>query len=187
MDEASRILAPLPSAVIVTLARQAAIKAVKRQLQAQGRNIAYMSNREIVALADEYLAQHRHALLAQTRELVCSAPELRELYEREQRQRQRLLERISPNMNSARKPDSQAISPCRNPLEPLPLVIAQEPPHADAPLRLRSLLGLSGNQPANQTGLDRSKRPIAEERPGFAAMHNNSSSMCSVPPSRRAR
>ncbi len=186
MDEASRILAPLPSAVIVTLARQAAIKAVKRQLQAQGRNIAYMSNREIVALADEYLAQHRHALLAQTRELVCSAPELRELYEREQRQRQRLLERISANMNSARRPDSQAISPCRNPLKPLPLVIAQEPPHADT-LTFKVAFGAKRKSTGKPDRLDRSKRPIAEERPGFAAMHNNSSSMCSVPPSRRAR
>ncbi len=124
----------------------AAIKAVKRQLQAQGRKIAYMSQRGIVASADEYLAQHRHALLAETWQRVCSAPELRELYERGQRKRQRLLERISANMNGTRMPDSQAISPCRNPLAPLPLVVAQEPPHADTPLRLRSLLGLSGHQ-----------------------------------------
>jgi hypothetical protein len=98
MDEAIQSIAPQPSFVIVTLARQAAIKAVKRQLRAQGLKPQYMAKREIVGLAEEYLAHHRQALLAQTWERVCSAPELRELYDREQRKRQRLLERISANM-----------------------------------------------------------------------------------------
>jgi len=99
MDEAIGILPPHPSAVIVTLARQAAIKAVKEQLRRQGLKAAYMAKREIVGLAEEYLAHHRQALVAQTWERVCSAPELRELYDREQRKRQRLLERISANMH----------------------------------------------------------------------------------------
>jgi len=101
MDEAIGILPPQPSAVIVTLARQAAIKAVKEQLRRQGLKPAYMAKREIVGLAEEYLLGHRHALLAQTWERVRSAPELRELYDREQRKRQRLLERISANMHNA--------------------------------------------------------------------------------------
>jgi hypothetical protein len=104
MDEAIQNIPPQPSAVIVTLARQAAITAVKEQLRHQGLKLAFMARREIVALAEEYLIEHRDALVAQTWERVCSAPELRELYDREQRRRQRLLERISANLHSA-KPD----------------------------------------------------------------------------------
>ncbi len=66
MDEVIQNIPPQPSFVITGLARQAAIKAVKRQLQAQGRKIATMKRREIVFLVEEYLAQHRDALLAQT-------------------------------------------------------------------------------------------------------------------------
>jgi len=115
MDEAIGILPPHPSAVIVTLARQAAIKAVKEQLRRQGLKPGYLAKREIVGLAEDYLAQHRHALLAQTWQRVCSAPELRELYDREQRKRQRLLERISQNLqhvHNARRPDPQGLSLC---------------------------------------------------------------------------
>jgi len=101
MQEAIQPLPPQFSAVIVTLARQAAIKAVKRQLQAQGLKPQYMAKREIVGLAEEYLLEHRQVLLAQTWQRVCSAPELRELYDREQRKRQRLLERISANLHNA--------------------------------------------------------------------------------------
>jgi len=42
----------------VTLARQRAEKAVKRQLQAQGLKPQHIAKREIVALAGEYLAAH---------------------------------------------------------------------------------------------------------------------------------
>lgn len=59
MDEAIQNIPLQPSAVIATLAKQAAIKAVKRQLQAQGIKLTNMSHREIVILAEEYLAQHR--------------------------------------------------------------------------------------------------------------------------------
>jgi len=61
MDEAARILPPQPSAVIVTLARQAVIKAVKEQLRRQGLKPAYMTKRDIVRLAKDYLVEHRHA------------------------------------------------------------------------------------------------------------------------------
>ncbi len=86
MDEAIQNIPRQPSAVIATLARQAAIKAVKRQLQAQGIKLTNMSHREIVILAEEYLAQHRQTLLAHAWELVCSAPTLRVLYDQEQRE-----------------------------------------------------------------------------------------------------
>ena len=38
--------------------QQAAVKAVKRQLQAQGRKVAHFAHREIVAMAKDYIAQH---------------------------------------------------------------------------------------------------------------------------------
>jgi hypothetical protein len=40
------------------VAQQAAVKAVKRQLQAQGRKVAHFAHREIVAMAKGYIAQH---------------------------------------------------------------------------------------------------------------------------------
>jgi hypothetical protein len=89
MDEATPILPLQPSRVIAVLARQAAIKAVKRQLQAQGLKPHCIDRKVIYARVDEYIAEHRQALLAQTWARVCSAPELRELYDREQRHRRR--------------------------------------------------------------------------------------------------
>ena len=59
MDEAIQNISPQPSVVIVTLAKQAAITAVKEQLRQQGLKPAYMAKREIVALAEEYLFEHR--------------------------------------------------------------------------------------------------------------------------------
>jgi hypothetical protein len=88
MDEATPSIPR--SAVILTLAKREAVKAVKRQLHAEGRRLSSMSQSDISALANEHLAQHRDALLAQTWRYICSAPELRELYDREQRQRQRM-------------------------------------------------------------------------------------------------
>jgi hypothetical protein len=103
MDKAIQNILPQPSAVILTLARQAAIKAVKEQLRREGFKSAYMAKREIVTLAAEYLAQHQDVLFAEAWERVCSAPELRELFDREQRKRQQLFERISANLHRARR------------------------------------------------------------------------------------
>jgi hypothetical protein len=114
MDEAIQNIPPQPSFVIAVLARQAAIKAVKEQLRQQGLKPAYMAKREIVGLAEDYLVEHRRLLLAQAWERVCSAPELRELYDREQRKRQRLLERISANLHSERRPEPQGLSLCKS-------------------------------------------------------------------------
>jgi len=86
MVEAKPIIQP--STVIVTLARQAAIKAVKRELQAQGIKLYPFAQRDLVVMAAQYAAANRAALLAETIERVQRSPELRELYDREQRQRQ---------------------------------------------------------------------------------------------------
>jgi hypothetical protein len=72
------------SAVLYTLARCAAIKAVKAQFQAQGVRLSYISARDIRAFADAYLAEHRAELIEQARETVRKVPEVRTLYEREQ-------------------------------------------------------------------------------------------------------
>jgi hypothetical protein len=53
-----------------TLARQAAIKAAKRQLQAQGLRPSQFSHRELVLRADAYLAEHREELIAEARRIV---------------------------------------------------------------------------------------------------------------------
>ena len=55
----------------MVLARQAAIKAVKRQLQRQGlRKPTRMSPRELTVLAEDYIAQHRTRLITEAREIV---------------------------------------------------------------------------------------------------------------------
>ena len=87
MDEATRTITPQHSRVIAALARQAAVKEVKRQLQARGRKVAHFAHREIVAAAKLELAAHRQAYLEQTVEWVRKSPELQALYDREQRGR----------------------------------------------------------------------------------------------------
>ncbi len=77
------------SAVLCTLARQAAIKAIKRQLQAQGLRLAQFSARDIHIRADAYFEAHRQMLIAEAMETVQRSPQLRTLYEREQRRLQR--------------------------------------------------------------------------------------------------
>jgi hypothetical protein len=54
-------------AAIATLARREAVKAAKRQLQRQGVRPAHVPAREIGALADTYLAEHRTQLIAEAR------------------------------------------------------------------------------------------------------------------------
>jgi hypothetical protein len=81
MDEATPTIAPQHSAVIAVLARQSAIKAVKEQLRRQGLKPAHIAKREIVAIAEDYLAQHRQAFLEQTAERVRTSPALRALSE----------------------------------------------------------------------------------------------------------
>ena len=66
MDEANHRLQQVPnqaqlrvmSVAVMVLARRNAIKAVKRQFQAQGVKLQRMAHREIVAAAGEYLANH---------------------------------------------------------------------------------------------------------------------------------
>jgi DNA invertase Pin-like site-specific DNA recombinase len=89
MVEATPSIHPQPSAVIGALARQAAIKAIKHRLRAQGRKPNSVTLPELRHQANDYFAEHR----AELREWVRSSPSLRELYDKEQRDRQRKLER----------------------------------------------------------------------------------------------
>lgn len=73
------------SAVLCTLARQKAIKAIKRQIQSQGLRLANFSARDIHIWVDAYLEAHRQELIEQAKEMVSKSPELCKLYEREQR------------------------------------------------------------------------------------------------------
>jgi hypothetical protein len=52
------------------LARQAAIKATKRQLQAQGLKPTHFSHRDLVIRAEQYLAAHREELIADAEQIV---------------------------------------------------------------------------------------------------------------------
>jgi hypothetical protein len=52
------------------LARQAALKAAKHRLQAQGVRPSHYSHRELVIRAEAYLADHREELIAEAKQIV---------------------------------------------------------------------------------------------------------------------
>jgi hypothetical protein len=72
MAEATRSVhqAHLRAMATMTLARQAALKAAKRQLSAQGLRPTHFSHRELVVRADAYLDQHREELIAEATQIV---------------------------------------------------------------------------------------------------------------------
>jgi hypothetical protein len=69
-------------AAIITLARQRAIKAVQQHLQSQGRRWRDMVRRDLVVMANDYLAAHPAELIAEAAE----TPKLRTLVARQARQ-----------------------------------------------------------------------------------------------------
>ena len=83
MIEAKDIV--LPSAVISTLARQTAIKAIKERLHAQGVKLSHVSARDIHLWADAYFEANRQALIEQAVTTISKSPTFRKYYEREQR------------------------------------------------------------------------------------------------------
>jgi hypothetical protein len=52
------------------LAQQAALRAARRQLQAQGLRVSQFSRRELTLRAEACLAAHREELIAEAREIV---------------------------------------------------------------------------------------------------------------------
>jgi hypothetical protein len=79
-----------PSAVIATLARRAAVDAIKQQVRATGAKWSELSCRTINELASVYLEANRQALIEQAIETIAKSPTLRKYYEREQRDRAKL-------------------------------------------------------------------------------------------------
>jgi Copper resistance protein ScsC N-terminal domain len=76
------------NATTMTLAKFAAIKAVKREIQARGLRVSSVAQRVIVAAARDYLRDHPE-LIEEAAETVRKVPQLRTLAEREERQRRR--------------------------------------------------------------------------------------------------
>ena len=74
------------NAVVMTVARLAAINAVKRNMQAEGLKVAHVERRIIVSVARDYLCDHPE-LIEQATETVREVPQLRTLAEREERRR----------------------------------------------------------------------------------------------------
>jgi len=89
MAEAIQSLPKYPSYVLLTLARQSARNAVKRQLRAQGLKPQYMIVSEINRTADLYLKANWRELLELVWKKVQRSPDLMKFYEKEQRDRQR--------------------------------------------------------------------------------------------------
>src|SRR5262245_8230161 len=104
MVEAIQTLPPQPSRVLITLARLATKEAVKRKLRDQGLKPQCMSAREINAAADVYLEAHVRELVEEAWRLCQRSPELMKLYEKEQRERQRKLERNSKHLSNSQSP-----------------------------------------------------------------------------------
>jgi hypothetical protein len=77
------------SVTIDAVAKLAAIKAVKREMQAEGLKLAYIERHTIVAAANIYLREHPE-LIEQAAETVRKVPQLRTLYEREMRRCRRI-------------------------------------------------------------------------------------------------
>ncbi len=61
---------------VATLARQAAIKAIKAKLRAEGTRLSEFAAREITMMAEDYLAQHRDQLTAEAKALIARSPYL---------------------------------------------------------------------------------------------------------------
>ena len=74
------------NAVVMTVARLAAINAVKRNMQAQGLKVAHIERCIIVSVARDYLCDHPE-LIEQATETVRKVPQLRTLAERDERRR----------------------------------------------------------------------------------------------------
>jgi hypothetical protein len=79
---------PRMSATIMTLAKRSAIKAVERDIQAQGLRVTSVERRIILETASTYLHDDPE-LIEEATETVRKAPQLRTLAEREERQRRR--------------------------------------------------------------------------------------------------
>jgi hypothetical protein len=96
--------------VLAILALRQARQEVKRQLKARGERVALMSSREITLRAEQYLAEHRQALMEQARDWIMSSPELRAMYERDLAKR---ASQISKHMNKTRATEMPALSQCK--------------------------------------------------------------------------
>jgi hypothetical protein len=76
------------TAATMTIAKLAAIKAVKREAQARGLKVAHIERRVIIAAAELHLREHPE-LITEAAETVRNVPQLRTLAERAERQRRR--------------------------------------------------------------------------------------------------
>jgi hypothetical protein len=76
------------NATTIILARRSAIKAVERDIRAQGLRVTSVERRFILAAANSYLSEHPE-LIEEAAETVRKVPQLRTLAEREERQRRR--------------------------------------------------------------------------------------------------
>src|SRR5690349_5167336 len=113
MVETASSIQQQPSFVIIGLARQTARNAVKAELRDRGLKLTNFSARDLSVMADAYFAQHRDRLLAETWERVRNGPALWDLYAKEQRDRQRQLERNLKDLHKQGRPAAQGEVLCK--------------------------------------------------------------------------
>jgi hypothetical protein len=100
------------SALFVAAAMYRARQEIKRQLKARGERVAQLSARDITLLAEQYLAEHRQALMEEAQAMVMESPELRKLYEREQAKLAKRLNDIPKICTTPEDQDNQGLMPC---------------------------------------------------------------------------
>jgi hypothetical protein len=74
------------SAVIAALAEYRARKQVKEELRRKGLKVSDCSAAEIKVMAGVWAEMHRDELIADAKRMIASSPELKRMYEKEQRQ-----------------------------------------------------------------------------------------------------
>jgi hypothetical protein len=76
--------------VIAVLCEYRAKKQVKELLRRKGEKVSAYSAAEIKVMAEQWAAEHREELIADAKRMIASSPELTKMYEKEQRQRQKM-------------------------------------------------------------------------------------------------
>jgi hypothetical protein len=83
------------SAMIYTLAMLQAKRRVKEQIKRDGKKLQDYKARDITVMAGMYCELHREELIAETKATIERSAELKKLYEKEQRNGQRIIRNAS--------------------------------------------------------------------------------------------
>ena len=111
MDEANQSYHPQIVRTIIAIALWEARKEIKRNIQREGRiKLCKVPVREIERMAKAMVMERRDEFLAKAKASSVVQDELRRLQAKEERKRQRQLERNSKHLSNSQGPRSQGLS-----------------------------------------------------------------------------